>query len=98
MKDLTTIQRIKASVTVDDVLVRYGALPLRAVVKGRAGPCPICGASKNKRSRAFTVSTDGRAWFCFGTCKRGGSVIDLVMALERCDVGTAVDRLEISRA
>lgn len=86
------IKRIKESVTVDDVLSRYGALPLRRVATGRVGSCPICGHG-NKRSRAFRVSADGRAWYCFSDCRRGGSVVDLVMALERCDAANAIDWL-----
>jgi hypothetical protein len=90
MTNGNTIDRIKATVTVDDALARMGASPLHRSATGRVGPCPICGAGKAKRSRAFKISTDGRAWYCFGDCKRGGSVIDLVMAVERCDVRTAV--------
>lgn len=90
MTRANTIERIKASVTVDDVLARYGAPPLRRVANGRVGACPICGAGKAKRSRAFKVSIDGRAWYCFGDCRRGGSVLDLVLALEQCNVTAAV--------
>lgn len=87
------IEHIKATVTVDDVLSRYGVLPLRRVATGRVGPCPICGHG-NKKSRAFRVSADGRAWYCFGDCRRGGSVIDLVMAIEKCDAAGALRWLE----
>lgn len=90
MTGKSEIERIKASVTVDDVLARYGAQPLRRVTNGHAGACPVCGAGKNKRSRAFTVSADGRAWYCFGECQRGGSVIDLVMLLEQCSAAEAI--------
>lgn len=87
---MSRIEHIKATITIDDVLARYGHAPLRRGAKGRAGACPICGAGKNRRSRAFTVSADGRAWYCFGDCQRGGTVIDLVMALEQCDVCCAI--------
>ena len=87
------IKRIKATVTVDDVLARYVATPLRRVAKGRAGACPICGAGNNKKSRAFTVSADGRAWYCFGDCRRGGSVIDLVALLQGETIADAIARL-----
>ena len=93
MAKTTDIDQIKATVTVDDVLARFGVAPLRRVAKGRVGACPICG-SGNKKSRAFTISADGRAWYCFGDCQRGGSVIDLVMALDQCDVRQALRRLE----
>lgn len=92
MATLLDIKRIKETVTIDDVLSRYVATPLRRVATGRVGACPICGGA-NRKSRAFKVSADGRAWYCFGDCKRGGSVIDLVMALERCDLPTAAKLL-----
>lgn len=81
------IKRIKASVTVDAVLARYG-IATRKAATGRVAACPIHGASA--KSRAFTISKDGHAWYCFGACQRGGSVVDLVMAIEKCDVGHAV--------
>lgn len=92
MSNRDDIKHIKSTVKVDDVLSRYGALPLRRAATGRVGPCPICGHG-NKNSRAFRVSADGRAWYCFGDCKRGGSVVDLVMALEQCDVAAAMRQL-----
>lgn len=80
-----TIKRIKAAVTVDQVLSSYG-VTARAGATGRVAACPIHGASK--ASRAFRVSKDRCAWYCFG-CDQGGSVIDLVMAIEDCDVPRA---------
>lgn len=93
MTNTSTIDRIKATVSVDDVLARMGASPLRRITTGRVGACPICGVGKAKRSRAFRVSLDGRAWYCFGDCKRGGSVIDFVMVLNNCNVAKAVKLL-----
>jgi DNA primase len=92
MSNRDDIKHIKSTVKVDDVLSRVGALPLRRVATGRVGPCPICGHGNNK-SRAFRVSTDGHAWYCFGDCRRGGSVIDLVMALEGGNVAAAMRQL-----
>ena len=80
------IKRIKAAVTVDQVLTSYGVVA-RAGAIGRVAACPIHGASK--ASRAFRVSKDRCAWYCFA-CEQGGSVIDLVMAIEDCDVPKAV--------
>jgi DNA primase len=82
---------IKRDITIDAVLPYYGGVILRPVASGRAGACPVCGGSKS--SRAFRVSKDGRAWFCFGACQRGGSVLDLVMHLEHCDLTTAAKLL-----
>jgi hypothetical protein len=88
MTELPDIQRIKRDVTIVRTLEQYSALPLKSSGAGFSGPCPIHGASKS--SRAFHVSADGRAWYCFGACNRGGSVIDLVAALEGCSIKDAV--------
>lgn len=93
MSNTHLIDRIKASVTVHDVLARFGAPSLKRTAKGHAGSCPICSTHKKKRSRAFTVSADGQAWYCFGDCRRGGSVIDLAMALHNCSATEAMQRL-----
>lgn len=86
--------RIKATVTVADVLSRSGVAPMRRAADGSVGACPICSTGKNKRSRAFTASANGRAWYCFGDCRRGGSVIDLVMAMRQCDLKRAIAWLD----
>jgi DNA primase len=87
------IERIKATITVDDMLARYGVALKRAGVR-RVGPCPICTTGRTKKSRAFVVSADGRSWYCFGDCGRGGNVVDLVMALEGCSLADALVRLQ----
>lgn len=89
MREPIDIAEIKRRVAVDDVLAAHGRVNMRRTSSGRAGACPICSTSKNTKSRAFTISADGRAWYCFGACKRGGSVVDLVMALEQCGVTAA---------
>ena len=85
------MQRIKREITIVRVLEQYPALPLKTSGAGFSGPCPIHGASKS--SRAFHVSADGRAWYCFGACSRGGSVIDLIAALEGCSIKDAATLL-----
>ena len=55
--------------------------------------CPTALIRESQDTRNALSSADGRAWYCFGDCKRGGSVIDLVMALERCDIAHAVATL-----
>jgi DNA primase len=89
MTRLPDMQRIKREIRIDAVLAHYQAAPLKASGHARVGPCPIHGASKT--SRAFRVSADGRAWYCFGACQRGGSVLDLVAALERCSIRAAAE-------
>ena len=87
MTKFPDMQHIKRDVTIVSALAHYSALPLKASGAGFSGPCPIHGASKS--SRAFHVSADGRAWYCFGACSRGGSVIDLIAELEGCSIKEA---------
>lgn len=96
MREPIDIAEIKRRVAVDDVLAAHGRVNLRRTSSGRAGACPICSTSKNTKSRAFTISADGRAWYCFSACNRGGSVVDLVMALEQCSALEAVTLLKRS--
>jgi DNA primase len=87
MTSLPDMQRIKREVTILRVLEHYSALPLKVSGSGLSGPCPLHRSSKS--SRAFRVSADGHAWYCFGACQRGGSVIDLVAGLEGCSIKDA---------
>ncbi|KUO56028.1 MAG: hypothetical protein APF80_12365 [Alphaproteobacteria bacterium BRH_c36] len=86
---MTVLDNIKASVPIDIALAHYG-ITLKVSGNRLTGVCPIHHGS-NKR--AFVVSADRRAWYCFGDCRRGGSVLDLVMTLENCSLSEAGDRL-----
>jgi DNA primase len=87
MATVPDMQRIKREVTILRVLEHYSVLPLEASGNGLSGPCPLHRSSKS--SRAFRVSADGHAWYCFGACQRGGSVIDLVARFEGCSIKEA---------
>ena len=77
------MQRIKDEVLVPQALERYLKHPLKRDSTGYATSCPI---HDGNNKRAFRVSVDGRAWYCHGQCKRGGNVLDLIAALERCSI------------
>lgn len=85
MKPTSSFIEIKAALPIDIALNHYGIV-LKASGARLVGACPIHHGS-NKR--AFVVSPDRRAWHCFGDCGRGGSVIDLIMALEACSLPEA---------
>jgi CHC2 zinc finger len=87
MSKLPDMQRIKQTISIDAALAHYGASPMQRSGAARVGACPIHGTSTT--SRAFRISADGHAWYCFGDCQRGGSVIDLVAALEHCSIRDA---------
>jgi hypothetical protein len=49
------------------------------------GPCPVHEGERN----SFAVNAESGCWHCFSECDRGGSMIDLEMALGETDFKTA---------
>ena len=70
--------KIKATVPVDTALAHYG-ISLTPHGGRLYAPCPLHNGTNPK---AFVLSEDRHAWCCFGDCDRGGSVLDVVAALE----------------
>lgn len=80
-----------AHVPVSTVLAHLGLLAsLKRSGRRLVGSCPIHNGQKDRRH--FVVSDD-RLWRCFGDCNRGGTVIELVAALERCSDNDAIERI-----
>ncbi|KUO56859.1 MAG: hypothetical protein APF80_13405 [Alphaproteobacteria bacterium BRH_c36] len=82
MKPKIDFTKIKNALPIDIALAHYG-ITLKVSGPRLVGCCPI---HDGTNKRAFVVSTDHRAWHCFGDCKRGGTVLDLVRALEKCSL------------
>lgn len=80
-------EEIKNSIRLGDVLTRYG-ISHRDLESYRI-PCPI----HKGRDANFSVSEREGLWNCFSVCGRGGSVIDLVAALENISIPEAVKKL-----
>jgi DNA primase len=80
-------EEIKHSVKIGEVLRRYG-YPTGFGDSYRI-PCPI----HRGRDSNFSVSERDGLWNCFSVCGRGGSVIDLVAALEDVSISEAVKKL-----
>ena len=75
------IREIKEKVRIPQLLVSAGRLSLLHRRGSRwIGPCPIHGGDN---PTAFTVHEERNVWFCFTHCGRGGTVVDLALAL--CD-------------
>ncbi|MBI4585914.1 MAG: hypothetical protein HY717_18040 [Planctomycetes bacterium] len=72
---------VKASVTIDQVLGRYGLIESFKRQGDRlTGKCPV---HKGTNPRQFSVDLKKGAWKCFsGQCGKSGNVIDLVAAIE----------------
>ena len=73
-------------IQIKDVLDRRGH-QLRRKRRALVGPCPKCGGDDR-----FVVTPAKRLWFC-RNCGRGGSIIDLIMHLDGCDLIEAVTKL-----
>jgi DNA primase len=73
-------KQVKAGVSMLQILERY---QLTATLKQNgdrlSGPCPI---HKGKNPTAFRVSISKNCFNCFGSCGRGGNVIDFVSLME----------------
>lgn len=79
--------RIKRELPIESVLSKYDLHEnLKRSGSQLYGSCPVHGGDN---PRAFSVNLDKNVWNCFTHC-RGGSVIDLLMAIEKIDARGAV--------
>ena len=78
---------VKKAVSIEQELERRGLLSaFHRVGDNLVGACPI---HDGENPRVFKVSPDKGAWYCFGSCRRGGNVLDLVATLEGCSTREA---------
>jgi DNA primase len=81
---------IKQAVPLLSVLEQYRVAGLRRSGKNQwRGRCPLHGGAGRD---AFHVNTAQQLFHCF-SCGAGGTVLDLVAALEHCDVRAAAQKL-----
>lgn len=74
--------KIKRELPIERVLSKYDLhVNLKRSGSQLHGSCPVHGGDN---PRAFSVSLEKNLWNCFTHC-RGGSVIDLLMAIEKVD-------------
>jgi DNA primase len=84
---MVSYDQIKHTITIGEVLRKYG---FRAPThQSYRIPCPI----HRGRDANFSVSERDGLWNCFSVCGRGGSVIDLVAALDGITVKEAAHKL-----
>lgn len=58
---------------------------LRQVGSRLTGKCPF----HSERTASFTIYLEQNSWWCYG-CSEGGSVVDYVMAMRKCEFLEAV--------
>lgn len=85
-------KQVKSSVTMLQVLERYSLVDtLKQTGDRLSGPCPI---HEGKNPTSFRVSISKNCFNCFGSCGRGGNVIDFVALMEDIDFRDAALRLQ----
>lgn len=65
---------LKAKISIEQVLTML-QLNLKKQGERLRGPCPVC---KSGGDRALVVTPDKGLFYCFGSCKSGGDMIELV--------------------
>src|SRR6516225_365536 len=83
---MSSAVEIAKAIPIETELARRGYTLTRSA-KDLKGPCPVCGG----RDR-FVVTPSKALWHCRG-CQKGGSVIDLVLHLDKCGFHDAVETL-----
>ena len=86
-KTFIGFDRLKQSVTMEQVLDRYGLRErLRHSGDSLSGVCPL---HQGHNPTQFRVSLSRNCWICFGDCHRGGSIIDFVSRMEKVGIREA---------
>ena len=81
---------IKARVAIHDVLDHYNlTVRLKRTGETLTGKCPI---HQGDRGDSFRVSLDKNCFHCF-SCKGHGNQLDLVVAMEKCNLREAAQRM-----
>lgn len=86
-KTFIGFDRLKQSVTMEQVLERYGIRDrLRCSGDSLSGVCPV---HQGHNPTQFRVSLSRNCWICFGDCHAGGSIIDFVSRMEKIGIREA---------
>ena len=86
MANRIDFKEIKQRVRITQIVHRYGWQLKQKGKDKLIGPCPIHDGEQGSTSFQITPSKD--LWYCF-KCREGGNILDLVSAVEKCDIRTA---------
>ena len=82
---------LKTCVSIIMVLDHYGWVrELKGTGNTVRSCCPIHNGSNDKQ---FVVNIRKNTWCCFGDCRKGGSILELVSALEKIAIREAAVRI-----
>lgn len=85
-------KRVKANITIAQVVERYDLTQTFTRSGDRlSGPCPL---HRGSNPTQFRVSLSKNCWNCFGSCGRGGNIIDFVSLREGISFRDAALRLQ----
>ena len=94
-------QQLKERVSIEQILSHYGLRLKPAGPGNQRGPCPLPTHTSRVRTDSFCVQLVRNVWSCHSaSCiaarggRVGGTVLDLVAALERCSLREAGLRLQ----
>ncbi len=96
MGEYVDFKALKAAVTVEDVATRYGVGLRQVNASHKRGKCPLPAHPAGDETESFSINVEKRVWICHSApCakgrkgKKGGDVIELVAAMERCTLRDA---------
>jgi len=82
---------LKTCVSIIMVLDHYGWLrQLKGTGNTVRSCCPIHNGSNEKQ---FVVNIRNNTWCCFGDCRKGGSILELVAEIEKIEIREAAVRI-----
>jgi hypothetical protein len=83
--------QLKTCVSIVMVLDHYGWLrELKGIGNTVRSTCPIHNGTNDKQ---FVVNIRKNTWCCFGDCRKGGSILELVSEIEKVDIREAAVRI-----
>ncbi len=83
--------QLKTCVSIIMVLDHYGWIrQLKGTGNTVRSCCPVHNGSNDKQ---FVVNIRKNTWCCFGDCRKGGSILELVSEIEKVDIREAAVRI-----
>jgi len=84
-------KQLKACVSIIMILDHYGWVrQLKGAGNTVRSCCPIHNGSNDKQ---FVVNIRNNTWCCFGDCRKGGSILELVAEIEKIKIREAAVRI-----
>lgn len=96
MEDYVDFKVVKAEVSVEAVVARYGVALKRTNRSHERGNCPLPTHPAGDDAKSFSINVSKQVWICHSTAcakarrgKKGGDVIELVAVMESCSLRDA---------